>query len=274
MMIFYKFSVKSYAAVTLKRSQWKPLRETSSQFKSPKPWTHNNIYWSPLWLYKSNLPIQKVKIISSLLYTCSWNHPPYIYIAELSLNQHRLREKMKSFSNQIRGYLLANNYQLLLFYCLAAMSSCCLCCLMSPVFACMKVFVFVSVPQLMSSSLFFTSKFFFIVGNLIVIFLVGESKSKSKTKNKDKGFFTVDDQYSSCCCGDRLCYGDNECDLEPKSEKFLEVSRDIVSGEPKQGWVEEEKVDVNKRAEDFIARINMWRLREAAQDVSGLSQWR
>lgn len=43
-----------------------------------------------------------------------------------------------------------------------------------PLFSCMKAFLFVSLPQI--SSPFFISKFSFIVCNLIIVFLVGESK--------------------------------------------------------------------------------------------------
>ncbi|KAK9066392.1 hypothetical protein SSX86_013714 [Deinandra increscens subsp. villosa] len=128
-----------------------------------------------------------------------------------------------------------------------------------PFCATFNVIFYLTLPKI--CSFFFTSKVLFIVGNLIVIFLVGESKfftSKSKALNAD---------YSD------LCYDKDKCKItkprvlprtRAKEEReltacSLELHEDIELGEEASLPAEE----LNRLADDFIAKVNRQRKLEA-----------
>ncbi|KAL8230516.1 hypothetical protein R6Q57_000294 [Mikania cordata] len=125
-----------------------------------------------------------------------------------------------------------------------------------PFCATFNVIFYLTLPKI--CSIFFTSKVLFIVGNLIVMFLVGESKfvpSKSKA---------LHDGYSD------ICYDKYKCKItEPQTRMIkkereliacsLELNDDLGLGEEASLPAEE----LNKLADDFIAKINRQRKLEA-----------
>ncbi|KAK1433941.1 hypothetical protein QVD17_10859 [Tagetes erecta] len=158
-----------------------------------------------------------------------------------------------------------------------------------PFCATFNVIFFLTIPKI--CSFFFTSKVLFIVGNLIVIFLVGESKfitSKSKADN-----------YSDICYDKFKCKitkprvsspkkakkgrGHTACPLELyDEEKIVEIRSDeemlikCCKGDVRMfeklkleslemGYDEESlpAEELNKLADDFIARVNRQRKLEA-----------
>lgn len=162
-----------------------------------------------------------------------------------------------------------------------------------PFCATFNVIIFFSLPKL--CSFFFTSKVLFVVGNLIVIFLVGESKffaSKSKANSHAS--------YSDICYDKYKCKSPNPQVLAKKGmarAKGISISINISDPETydeekrletkgkedklKRGrrgevttieeLIKHEDLDVinlgaeelNKLADDFIARINRQRRLEA-----------
>ncbi|ONI07935.1 hypothetical protein PRUPE_5G148200 [Prunus persica] len=154
----------------------------------------------------------------------------------------------------------------------------------------MKAFVFVSVPKI--SSLFLSSKFVFILGNLIVVALVGESKIFSTVSSASN----IVDQYESMKRCQTLQSSSTHHQKEPKNlstyveEKVLLKrtcgDEEAIEG---KGWDEEseevvvkvkEDIDedededddddddqkLNQRADDFIARVTERRLFELELD--------
>ncbi|KAK9926602.1 hypothetical protein M0R45_023822 [Rubus argutus] len=173
----------------------------------------------------------------------------------------------------------------LFFYCLAALT-CSLFC-SSPLwfpsfFSSMKSFFFGSVP--MMSSVFLNSKFVFILGNLIVVALVGESKifstvssppnihveyeesikrcqrfqsSSTHKEKKPKNLNMLVEErvllkMSSCGDGDQAIEG-NIC-KEQSNEVVEEVKEDVDDEDEELSLPEDQQF--NKRADDFIARVN------------------
>ncbi|CAB4280473.1 unnamed protein product [Prunus armeniaca] len=149
----------------------------------------------------------------------------------------------------------------------------------------MKAFVFVSVPKI--SSLFLSSKFVFILGNLIVVALVGESKIFSTVSSASN----IVDQYESMKRCQTLQSSSTHHQKEPKNmSTFVEEKvllkrtcgyEEAIEG---RGWDEEseevvvkvkEDIDeddddddqkLNQRADDFIARVTERRLFELELD--------
>ncbi|KAI3727069.1 hypothetical protein L1987_66878 [Smallanthus sonchifolius] len=127
-----------------------------------------------------------------------------------------------------------------------------------PFCATFNVIFFLALPKI--CSFFFTSKVLFIVGNLIVIFLVGESKffaSKSKALHADYSDIFYD-KYKSNISEPRAKKerGVATCSLELHEDLELE---DLGLGEEASLPAEE----LNKLADDFIARVNRQRKLEA-----------
>ncbi|KAL6182652.1 hypothetical protein ACLB2K_044067 [Fragaria x ananassa] len=185
----------------------------------------------------------------------------------------------------------------LFFYCLAALT-CCLFCsspLWFPSFVSSMKGFFLSFVHMMSS-VFLSSKFVFILGNLIVVALVGESKifstvspapnihveyeenikrcqrfqpsSTYKEKEPEKVNCDVEERVvlnnslvdervllkmSSCGDGDQAIEGKG-CKELRKGLVVDEVKDDIDDEDEELSLPEEEQF--NKRADDFIARVN------------------
>lgn len=146
----------------------------------------------------------------------------------------------------------------------------------------MKSFFFGFVP--MMSSVFLSSKFVFILGNLIVVALVGESKifspvssppnihveyeesikrcqrfqssSTHKEKEPEKLNTLVEERVllkmSACGDGDQAIEG-NIC--KEQSNEVVEEVKEDVDDEDKELSLPEDQ-QFNKRADDFIARVN------------------
>ncbi|GFZ17355.1 hypothetical protein Acr_26g0006250 [Actinidia rufa] len=172
--------------------------------------------------------------------------------------------KTQAINKHKKQQLLVNN---LLLYSLTTLT-CSLFCF-SPfwnplLFSCIKVFLSVSLPQI--TSLFFTSKFFFIIGNLIVIFLVGESKIFSSCSFSDVYY----DEYVS------RKRNKEEAKFGKSIEERVDSNVASKSEEDKEGLIEE-KLDededgegfglpaeeINKRADDFISRVTKQRRLES-----------
>ncbi|CAK9183199.1 unnamed protein product [Ilex paraguariensis] len=134
-----------------------------------------------------------------------------------------------------------------------------------PLRATMNVFLTISLPKM--TSLFLGSKFLFILGNLIVIFLVQQSN-----------IFNPD---SSSGCD--VCYDEyvnrtrtlrNHSPLDKKEERKLVESLENVQGTHEDLDGEELSLpaeELNKRVDDFIARINKQRRLEAVQQFGKVS---
>ncbi|KVI06165.1 uncharacterized protein LOC112510029 [Cynara cardunculus var. scolymus] len=140
-----------------------------------------------------------------------------------------------------------------------------------PFCATFNVVFFLFLPKI--CSFFFTSKVLFVVGNLIVVFLVGESKffaSKSTPANSHAS-------YSDVCYDKYKCKTQNPQVLPKKGTakaKSFSINDDEkrleTEGEENVEEVEHEDLEVNlgaeelnKLADDFIARINRQRRLEA-----------
>ncbi|KAM1035423.1 hypothetical protein ACFX13_039396 [Malus domestica] len=152
-----------------------------------------------------------------------------------------------------------------------------------PVSSSTKVFVFVSVPKI--SSVFLSSKFVFILGNLIVVALVGQCKifstwtCPSNIGDQYESMKRVQSHHSSSVhqeredntlntllveervvqkrtcspCGD-LLEAVEEKGLVGGSEEVVEVKEDIDEDDELNLPDEDQKL--NQRADDFIARVN------------------
>lgn len=140
----------------------------------------------------------------------------------------------------------------------------------------MKFFVFVYVPKI--SSFFFNSKFMFIFGNLIVVALIGESKifySRRHSENYHNEYISISQVFQNF-------YAPKENKIEHLEiysvERKQSNNGEDVEEERKQ-WIQE-KLDVkkeleitlpnedfNKRADDFIARVNKLMRLEASESV-------
>ncbi|CAI9280568.1 unnamed protein product [Lactuca saligna] len=159
-----------------------------------------------------------------------------------------------------------------------------------PFCATFNVLFFFSLPNI--CSFFFTSKVLFVVGNLIVIFLVGQSKFFSSNSKASHA------SYSDICYDKYKCKTSKPRALSPPQakkgrgfpkcssksldeEKWLETKHNediarcsrgdvrIVHEKQKQENLEKDQEvilpaeELNKLADDFIARINRQRRLEA-----------
>ncbi|CAI9283752.1 unnamed protein product [Lactuca saligna] len=200
-----------------------------------------------------------------------------------------------------KGQQLLNDFILYSLTTLACTSFCSSPLWYPPFCATFNVFFFFSLPKI--TSFFFTSKALFIVGNLIVIFLLGESKffaSKSKAYNHvsqlqvisisqqpkvikiiteeisnhesmpceqhdDDTFFETynDEETYECVVDNNVESSTHEEDLSCSKLEPNEVE------EEKHGGLEEDMElslpaeELNKLADDFIARIIRQRKLEA-----------
>ncbi|KAF9668056.1 hypothetical protein SADUNF_Sadunf15G0087600 [Salix dunnii] len=152
----------------------------------------------------------------------------------------------------------------------------------------MKLFLFVSLPKLFS--LLLSPKFIFIVGNLIIFVLVGESKYF--TSNSPSATIGYYDEYIDQKKSLQASSANVEEKKEVKMEKSYKEkqSQTCESGENIGGKglsegnlkVHKERKDLEgeeyslptealkKRADDFIARVNRQRMHEAWQSMSVL----
>ncbi|XP_015865844.3 uncharacterized protein LOC107403474 [Ziziphus jujuba] len=179
--------------------------------------------------------------------------------------------------NEYKNHKKPNN---LFLYSLSALT-CSLFC-SSPLwlpslFSSMKVFLNDNSPKIFS--LFYSSKFVFIVGNLIVAALIGESKmfSYSNSSPASENYY---DEYMS-----RSRKLQKSLDIEVKREKILEKyfeeKKDITmkkeeetKGKRMEDLDEDDGDDdglilpteeLRKRADDYIARVTKQRMFEARQ---------
>lgn len=131
-----------------------------------------------------------------------------------------------------------------------------------PLCATINVFLSVSLPKF--ASLFFSTKVLFIIGNLIVIFLVGESKfftSDSSRANDFHHYEHVEDKVG----------GKLEKTFEEKVESSISSYKGGNWGEEIKGVekrLEGERIilaaeQLSKMADDFIARVKKQRRLEA-----------
>ncbi|XP_076891780.1 uncharacterized protein LOC143543311 [Bidens hawaiensis] len=195
----------------------------------------------------------------------------------LSIHAYKINALKKHKRHQFVGTILL--YSLTILACTLFCSSP----LWYPPFcATFNVIFYLTLPKI--CSFFFTSKVLFILGNIIVIFLVGESKfftSKSKALNAN---------YSNICHDEYKCKitkprvlsstkakntrGLATCSLEVRddeevfkccsgTERKFEIEKlkfeDLELGEEESLPAEE----LNKWADDFIARVNRQRQLEA-----------
>ncbi|KAJ6358661.1 hypothetical protein OIU76_000391 [Salix suchowensis] len=159
-------------------------------------------------------------------------------------------------------------------------------------FESLKLFLLVSPPKL--GSVFLSPKFIFIVGNLIIIVLVGESKFFTSNSPPDTGAYY--DEYIDHKRSPQTASGvEQETETNMEKSSTEKCSRTCENGEKNEGkglaeerkYLEEEEdfsllteelnkraddsiedfslptEELNKRADDFIARVNRQRMVEA-----------
>ncbi|KAK1407168.1 hypothetical protein QVD17_38781 [Tagetes erecta] len=195
--------------------------------------------------------------------------------------------KTRTIKNH-KAHQLLNDFILYSLTTLACTSFCSSPFWYPPFCATFNVFFLLSIPKI--TSFFFTSKALFIVGNLIVIFLLGESKFFSSNKY---------DAYNDVCHDKDIIDGTSKREtrvkmLESKTyeetghEEFFELCNDDETcesnvdhmaqstghDEEDMSCLEHEGVEgdgdvnlpaeeLNKMVDDFIARINRQRMLEA-----------
>ncbi|KAJ9140139.1 hypothetical protein P3X46_030821 [Hevea brasiliensis] len=148
-------------------------------------------------------------------------------------------------------------------------------------FSCTKLSLVVSLPKF--SSVFLSPKFIFIIGNLIIILLIGESKffasnslpaasdvyyneyinrkrglqasSTLLEKKEREGEILFKENASKTCEGGKI-----EVKVWDEGKLEVENERGDLDGEDEPSLPAEE---LNKRADDFIARVNRQRRLEA-----------
>ncbi|EEF51748.1 conserved hypothetical protein [Ricinus communis] len=146
-----------------------------------------------------------------------------------------------------------------------------------------KLFLFISLPKISSTLL--NSKIIFIVGNLIIILLIGESKFFTSNSipaatdayyneyvNRKRGLrnsSTLEEKKATNTNtsfkenASKSCEGVKKIKVEVWDEGNSEVAekeREDLDGEEEISLPAEE---LNKRADDFIARVNRQRMQEA-----------
>ncbi|XP_062115901.1 uncharacterized protein LOC133830025 [Humulus lupulus] len=190
-------------------------------------------------------------------------------------------EKIKAINKYRRNQLLKN----LFFHSLTAIASLYLLSplWLPPITSSMEVILFVYVPKL--PSLFFSSKFVFIVGNLIIVALIGESKifsseKSSPTTTTDHSYY---EEYISTSAKQikhlqalvpheenrLICIGEQKKMIT--WEKVDDGEKGVVVVEKKLEDFHVGEVitlpneDLKKRADDFIARVNKQRVFEARE---------
>ncbi|KAL9243386.1 hypothetical protein vseg_017280 [Gypsophila vaccaria] len=130
-----------------------------------------------------------------------------------------------------------------------------------------KAFFFVSIPQILT--FFFNAKSLFILGNLIVVFLLKESKIKgpnsSTQQRKLDDFRDVKQPISLPLVVEHEEVEEEEMNEDESDEVFYD---DLEDNEMLEGLVCDEILseDLNKRAEDFIAMVNKQIRLEANHD--------
>ncbi|KAF4361158.1 hypothetical protein G4B88_027698 [Cannabis sativa] len=207
-------------------------------------------------------------------------------------------EKIKAINKYRKNELLKN----LLFYALTTIASLYL---LSPLWlpfitSSMEVLLFVYVPKL--PSLFFSSKFVFIVGNLIIVALIGESKIFSSSQNKSSPIISTStsndhsyyEEYISTSAKQIIKYQvvsappheEKKVICIEEEEKKMITWAKVDDDDEKKIVVVEKKLedfhnddevittnylpneDLKKRADDFIARVNKQRVFEAREMLS------
>ncbi|KAG8638642.1 uncharacterized protein LOC110599813 [Manihot esculenta] len=148
-------------------------------------------------------------------------------------------------------------------------------------FSSTKLYLFVSIPKI--SSVLLSAKFIFVVGNLIIILLIGESKffasnslpaaadvyydeyinrkrglqaSSSLMEKKERRGEILFKENASKTCGGRKF----EVKVWDETKLEVENQREDLNAEEELSLPAEE---LNKRADDFIARVNRQRRLEA-----------
>ncbi|KAF3438735.1 hypothetical protein FNV43_RR21499 [Rhamnella rubrinervis] len=133
----------------------------------------------------------------------------------------------------------------------------------------MKALLYFNAPKFWS--IFYNSKFVFIVGNLIVVALIGESKIFSYSSPG-----ATDDYYEQYVSSSRKL----QQSLAPQAmkdivlkkmtweEERVEVDQKELKG--LDGEVDDDELslpteELNKRADDYIAKVNKHRILEATQ---------
>lgn len=174
-------------------------------------------------------------------------------------------EKIKAI-NKYKKHQLQNN---LFLYSLTAIT-CSLFCSSPLWFPSLMAFLYANAPKFWS--IFYNSKFVFIAGNLIVVALIGESKIFSYSSP------AIEDYYEQYVSSSRklqqslapqvmkdkvlkkMTWKEERVEVDRKELKGLDAEDDDDGGElclPTE--------ELNKRADDYIAKVNKQRIFEATQ---------
>ncbi|KAH7856786.1 hypothetical protein Vadar_005571 [Vaccinium darrowii] len=169
----------------------------------------------------------------------------------------------------------------LFIYSLTALTSSSLICfspILHPLFSCIKVLLVLPTPEI--TSLFFNSKFLFIVGNLIFLILISESKifTSYATSISDFHYKSLDnlslvdkkeEENMDNFCEDKIysCEGgegkfeesvEEKQDMEEEIEERMEEMRDVEEELDEEGkseeWIEERQ-DVEEDLEEWIEEM-------------------
>ncbi|KAL5726887.1 hypothetical protein ACHQM5_000132 [Ranunculus cassubicifolius] len=185
---------------------------------------------------------------------------------------------------QVRSkYKKREFFDTLILYCFTVLS-CCL--LFSAPFwlpslvSSTKAFIFVSVPSI--GALFFTPKCLFVVCNIIIIFLIGESKYVRSSSSTDNEIYDEYVKRAATIQTQPKPEKQEVVDIKTIAEENKEIIEEqgaeennvenVIEDEYGDGKEEEDEVELpakelNKKFDDFIAKINNQRRLEARQLV-------
>ncbi|KAH7835383.1 hypothetical protein Vadar_025659 [Vaccinium darrowii] len=130
-------------------------------------------------------------------------------------------------------------------------------------------FSFVSLPNF-NKSFFFNPKFLFIVGNAIIIFLIGESKLSNSPSSPDTEIYSEYVRKSPECSSQMEKKGDGKLGMKLLTEDSVKIIE--KEAEEREEQEEESALEIeelNRRVEDFIARVYRQRLAEARFEDCG-----
>ncbi|XP_042507991.1 uncharacterized protein LOC122084050 [Macadamia integrifolia] len=127
-------------------------------------------------------------------------------------------------------------------------------------FSSSKSFLFISIPKM--RSFLFNPKCLFIVCNIIIVFLVGESKLMGSSSSSSSSADIYDEYMKRSQTLQR--FSSQEEKIEERKVE-MPLNEEISTHRVHEDGEEEEGDDLKKRAEDFIARVNRQRRLEAEQ---------
>ncbi|KAJ4710791.1 Zinc finger E-box-binding homeobox 1 [Melia azedarach] len=182
--------------------------------------------------------------------------------------------KLLAMKNQKKGYFIYN----LMIYSLTGLACSLFCCYpywFSSLSCSIKQFLFIHFPYIFSS--FCNPKWLFIIANVIIVFLVGESNLMSSSANSSPANDFYDEYVERCrrIRGTASTFPEKKEEKKPHERQRVDEVKEVIKAKEASVEGEEEKErdgeeeaglpteELNKRVEEFIARVNKQRWLEA-----------